>query len=263
MNTNLAVGLVGVVGAMAVSLALGNPVVNSDLVAIDTWSQVLDFDSTLTDDNQMFTSLNTGLNQNASITSSLSFGGWVGQGTSLHNTSYTPANPGLGGVFYQHTAANINFVTVTGTAGLWSEYAGAATYGWVHFSVSQPTAWSIFGTAIGTTNAASTGWSEARHEIRLYDWFNNTYLLNTSTLAFNGVGNYTDNFSYGGVLAPGVYIYDYRSWAQHGGWDNSPTVFGNTSASLLINLSLVKVPAPGATATLAIAMSLVARRRRA
>ncbi|MBX3322593.1 MAG: hypothetical protein KF757_06345 [Phycisphaeraceae bacterium] len=262
MQIKLAVGAISVCGTMLVSAASGNPVLHSDAVAIDTWSQVLDFDSTFTNDNQIFTSLNTGLNQNASITSSLSYGGWVGQGTSLHNTSYTPANPGLSGVFFGHTAVNINFVNVTGTASPWAEYAGAATYGWVQFSVSQPTAWSISGTAVGTTNAASSGWSEAFHHIRLYDWFNNSYLLNTSTLALNGVGNYTDNFSYGGVLAPGLYTYDYRSWAQHGGWDNSPTVLGNTSATLLINLSLTKVPAPGSAGACVVALGLVARRRR-
>lgn len=257
---NLAVGVVGV---LSVSGALGNPIVQSDLAAIDTWSQVLDFDSTLTDDNQFSNLLNTGLNQNFSLTSSLAFGGWVGQGTSLHNTAYNPGNPGLGGVFNSHTAVSINVVAVTGTAGLWAEYAGAATYGWIQFTVSQPTAWSIFGTAVGATTAGSNGWSEAFHHIRLYDWGTNSYLLNTSTLAFNGVGDYTDNFNYGGVLAPGQYTYDYRSWAQHGGQSGSPTVFGNTSASLLITLDLTKIPGPGTAGTFALALGLAARRRRA
>lgn len=253
-------GLVGILGLA--SAAQANALLHQDIFDNSTWSQVLYHDSTLFINQNNVTQQNMGLGFNNSVTASLSHAGWVGSGTTLHNANYTPANPGINGTFDKHTAVCINFVTVTGTAAQWSEYAGAANYGLITFSVSQPTAWTISGTAVGQTNAASSGWSEAQNMIRLYNWNTSSYLVNSFDYALNGVGDYNYNFSYGGTLAPGLYTYDYRSWAQHGGWDNSPTVFGSSSASLLITLNLTKVPAPGAASLLAAMGVLAARRRR-
>lgn len=244
---------------VASSVASGQGVLLYDVFDLDTYDQVLDFNNNFFGVQNNIGIANTGQAFNQATSATLIYPGHSGLAKADQASGYTPANPGINGNFGVHTAVNNTSAQIFAYANEQAEFAVATSFGYVEFSVSQPTQWSIAGNVWGTTQSAPSGVSEAQYYIRLWDFFNNVAIIWDTGYALNGNGDYNINFSHGGTLAPGWYGYDYFTWSQHGGNAFSPGFVGGTSSGMTTTLTLV-IPAPAAS--LPLAFFLVPRRRR-
>ena len=258
--------LVAVAGLVAP--AFGQGIIADDVFDNDTFAQYLDYANQNFMNQNNVTVASTGADFNNAISASLIAAGFNGLATAAQTAAYTPTSPGLGGSFGVHSTTGQASSTVTATGGWQAEYAVGTVYGRVLFSVNQLTTWSIAGNVWATTAAINSGVSEGSHLIRFSPYLSNTFYVVDSAQANNGVGNYNTNFSYGGTLVPGTYIYEYLVWSQYGGNNMTPVTLGlNSTSGISITLTLVAVPEPATLAAVAPALlaaaSLRSHRRRA
>lgn len=241
--------------------ALGQGLLLKDAFDVDSYSQYLDwFNNPFILQNNI-NAVNAGQDFNQSVTANLIQDGHNSTGAGHQISGYSPANPGINGNFSMHSSLNIATAKVDAYGGHQGEFAAGTSFGYVEFSVAQPTQWSVVGNVFGTTLPANSGFSQAQYSLRLWDFFNNVAIFWDTGAAQNGIGDFNINFNHSGTLQPGWYGYEYLVFAQHGGNAGSPGVIGGASTGMVSKLNLV-IPSPAAPALLLAAPLALTRRRR-
>jgi hypothetical protein len=255
----------GLVVLVLSATAFGQGNVVNDIFDVFGSCDYLDYNSNLFIVTAQHNQQTMGLDYNHSVLAPFSSAGFVALGAGTQNSFYTPSNPGINGNFGMHHSDGQAAAAVISSGGWYAEYAVGTSFGFVGFTVNQPTQWMIFGNVTGVTDAVATGVSQAQYYLRLFDLFNNTYIVNVADQANNGVGDFNTNFNYGGTIPPGQYLYDFLIFAQHGGSSSSPTLPGDANTNISTTLKLVAVPEPASLASgllaLVVAAGLSLRRR--
>lgn len=243
--------------------AIAQGIVNADVFSIQADTFYLDFNSQLFGNFNQFNLSNTGLDYNNTLTSPFNSAGYSATSQADENAYYVPSNPGISGNFGVHHADGYANATVATSGNWFSEYTLGQPFGQIVFSVAQNTQWSITGNAWGNTLAVGTGISQSEYNVRFQKYLNNNiFLVNQSNQSLNGVGNYNDPLSHGGILAPGAYIYEYRTFSQHGGSIFSPPIPGSATSGYNLTLTLTAVPEPATLLLLLFAATALSPRLR-
>lgn len=209
------------------------------------------------------TAQNFGLDFNDVANAPFTSNGYSGVGYADQTVAFTPSNPGISGNFGVHNVMASASATVSASGGFDAEYAYGLPFGYIIFSVAQNTQWSITGSAWGNTLAVGSGISQADYLFRFQKYLNNNiFLVNQSNQSLNGNGNYNDTLNFGGVLPPATYIWEYRTFSQHGGSIFSPPVFGTASSGYNLTLTLTAVPEPATLTLFLLAASAISPRLR-
>lgn len=198
--------------------------------------------------------------------------GFHGRGFAHLGATYFPSSPGLGGPFSGAildacTSAEVFQSDIGGGP---PQHSFEVAWGWanghIEFSISQPMNWSWIGGWQGNTyNTGSYNEVSALHElININTGFN---YVNVSRSSVNGVGDWVEYFSRGGVIPAGDYrlTWSHESLVAGGntvfGW--YPTALGGAPLVSCINSEFrIWVPAPGSVALLGMGGLLASRRRR-
>lgn len=192
-----------------------------------------------------------------------------GRGYAEHGATFFPTSPGIGGPFLGAildacTSAEITRSTIGPHS--YEEAYGLAS-GVIEFTIDDPHFWSWAGGWQGSSfNTGAYNLVDA--EMSFVDTVSGTPYVYDYRSSLNGVGDWVQNFAYGGLVGPGSYriTWWHQSYCAGG---NTPFGFfatGKGGAPLIscINSTflLTPVPAPGAASLLALAAFSPRRRRR-
>lgn len=197
--------------------------------------------------------------------------GFYGRGYAYLGATYNPSSPGVGGPFQGAildacTSAEVyNSDIGSGPPHHTFEVAWGWANGRIEFSISEPMSWSWIGGWQGNTyNMGSYNEVSALHELINID--TGTAYVNTSRSSVNGVGDWVEHFSRGGVIPAGNYR---LTWSHESLVAGGNTIFGwywtaQGGAPLVscINSEFRLFPAPGSLALLGAGGLMATRRRR-
>ncbi len=210
----------------------------------------------------------TGVDFHAIQSRPYSAGGFTGKGYAEHGATFFPSSPGIGGPFLGAildacTSAEITRSTIGPHT--YEEAYGLAS-GVIEFDIFQPHFWSWAGGWQGAS--FNTGaFNRVDAEISFSDTNSGASYVHDYRASTNAVGDWVQNFAYGGLIGPGSYrvTWWHQSYCAGG---NTPFGFYSTGiggAPLIscINstFQLTPVPAPGAASLLALTVLAVRRRR--
>lgn len=198
-----------------------------------------------------------------------SFNGFSGRGYAVVGAAFTPSSPGLGGSFdaLQMDACTSAEVFQSAIGPHAREESFGRAYGEVHFSISQQMNWTWNGVSQGTSYNTNS-YHAVTAAFTLTETTSGASHVNMLDVTTNGVGNFFNAFSLGGVLPAG----DYRiTWLHEsictGGntqFGFYPTAFGGAPlVSCIPSIFTLSVPTPGAAGLFGLGALTATRRRRA
>lgn len=191
-----------------------------------------------------------------------------GRGYAEHGATFFPTSPGIGGPFLGAildacTSAEITHSTIGPHS--YEEAYGLAS-GLIEFTIDQPHFWSWAGAWQG--NSFNTGaYNLVDAEISFSDTVTGTPYVYDYRASFNGVGDWSQSFAYGGLIGPGNYriTWWHESYCAGGNTPFGYFATGKGGGPLIScvdsTFQLTPVPGPGAASLLLVA-ALVPRRRR-
>lgn len=194
--------------------------------------------------------------------------GYSGKGFAVIAATFTAPSPMLGGAFSSVvldacTSAEC-FASRIGPHSLENSYGLA--YGTIEFDLSAPMIWSWAGGWQGYSHNTNA-FHRVAGEMTLVDTVSGVSYVNEFRTSVNGVGDWLEYFSRGGVLGPGSYRLTWGHESYLGG-GNTPFGFFPTSeggaplvSCIPSTFTLTSVPAPGMGAVFALAGVAALRRR--
>ncbi|MCC6229437.1 MAG: hypothetical protein IT432_09440 [Phycisphaerales bacterium] len=191
-----------------------------------------------------------------------------GRGFAEHGATFLPSNPGINGPFLGAILDACTSAEITRSAigpHSYEEAYGLAS-GLIEFTIDTPHNWSWVGGWQGAS--FSTGaYNLVDAELSFSDINTGTPYVYDYRASLNGVGDWVQNFAYGGVIGPGNYriTWWHESYCAGG---NTPFGFFASGAGGAPLISCINstfqiwpVPAPGTAALLATAALALCRRR--
>ncbi len=190
-----------------------------------------------------------------------------GRGFAEHGATFFPTSPGINGPFLGAVLDACTSAEITRSsigAHSYEEAYGLAS-GLIEFTIDTPHLWSWAGAWQG--NSFNTGaYNLVDAEISFSDTVSGTSYVYDYLASLNGVGDWSQNFAYGGVIGPGSYriTWWHQSYCAGGNTPFGYFATGHGGGPLISCVDstflLTPLPSPGPTSLLMLALPAARRR---